>query len=231
MQRRRGQVLYDLKWKKFLRRARLFRWVPFLDFAIAAGSMALGSVSLVSDFDVIVGARRGRIFTVRFFCILFFGIFGWRRSRLDHKILAADKLCFNHFVTENSYRLTPPYNRYWRELYPKLIPVCGSPRLISDFLAANKSWVEMPDFSAEDLRYCAGSASRVAIFLERIFCGRIGDFLERVLRAVQVWKIKRGLARHPDLDNLRMAYRDSLLEFHTKNKLVRREGNRDYINE
>ncbi len=231
IERRRAQVLYDLKWKKFLRRARFFRLAPFLDFVIGAGSMALGEVSPDSDFDVIVGARRGRIFTVRFFCAVIFGFLGWRRSRLDHKILASDKLCFNHFVTENSYRLAPPYNNYWRELYPKLIPVWGALEIISRFLAANGEWVKMPDFLPVDLRYISGSASRPAIFLERILSGRFGDFVEGVLRAVQVWKIKRGLAHHPQADKLRMAYSDDLLEFHTKNKLVRRDGNRDCISE
>ena len=51
---RRQQVLYDKKWRKFLRRSWLFRFIPFLDFALGAGSMATGAVNANSDFDVIL---------------------------------------------------------------------------------------------------------------------------------------------------------------------------------
>src|SRR3989338_8362689 len=96
--KRQQQVLYDKKWRKFLRRTWLFKYIPFVDFALAAGSMALGNVSPESDFDVIIGARPGRVFTTRFFCVVAFGVFGWRRTKLNHRESAADKICLNHFV-------------------------------------------------------------------------------------------------------------------------------------
>src|SRR3989338_9483980 len=80
--KRQQQVLYDKKWIKFLKRTWLFRHIPFVEFAVAAGSLATGNVNPDSDFDVIIGARAGRIFTARFFSVLGFGIFGWRRGRL-----------------------------------------------------------------------------------------------------------------------------------------------------
>ena len=93
--KRQQQVLYDTKWKKFLRRAWLLRYLPFIEFALASGSMATGNVNPTSDFDVLIGAREGRIFTARFFSALVFGIFGWRRSRLDrHEAAARRGRCF-----------------------------------------------------------------------------------------------------------------------------------------
>src|SRR3989338_3476442 len=110
--RRQQQVLHDKKWIKFLRRTWLFKHIPFVDFALAAGSMATGNVRPESDFDVIIGARAGRIFTARFFCVIAFGFFGWRRAKLNHKESAADKICLNHFVTEKSYQLSGSRNTY-----------------------------------------------------------------------------------------------------------------------
>ncbi|MDZ4231209.1 MAG: hypothetical protein U1C52_00240, partial [Patescibacteria group bacterium] len=59
--------LYDRKWSKFLRKVKLFRFVPFVEFVLASGSLATGKVHEGSDFDVMVGVRPGRIFTARFF--------------------------------------------------------------------------------------------------------------------------------------------------------------------
>ena len=37
LQKRQKQVLYDKKWIKFLRRTWLFKYIPFVDFAIDQG--------------------------------------------------------------------------------------------------------------------------------------------------------------------------------------------------
>src|SRR3989344_5939281 len=101
MERRQQDVLYDVKWKKFLHHVKLFRFIPFIDFIFASGSMALGSVRDASDFDLIVGARPGRIFTVRFFALAFFGFARLRRKKNASKGEGKDKFCFNQFVTKN----------------------------------------------------------------------------------------------------------------------------------
>src|SRR3989344_7737796 len=75
-------MLLEKKWKILQRRSRLFRYIPFIDFVLVSGSMAMGDAKENSDFDVIIGARRGRIFTVRFLCWLVFSIFGWRAKHV-----------------------------------------------------------------------------------------------------------------------------------------------------
>lgn len=92
--------IYDCKWRKFLRRVWLFKFIPFVDFVLAAGSLATGNACPShksmwgmhegSDFDVIVGVRQGRIFTARAFCILAFDFFGWRRKAVHKFISYAD---------------------------------------------------------------------------------------------------------------------------------------------
>ena len=73
----RGGTIYIQKWQKFLGRIWPFKFIPFVDFVLAAGSLATGNLREESDFDVIVGVRQGRIFTARAFCFLAFGMFGW----------------------------------------------------------------------------------------------------------------------------------------------------------
>src|SRR3989338_11530370 len=129
--------LYNQKLQKFLGKVWPFKLIPFVDFVLAAVSLATGNINEDSDFDVIVGVRQGRIFTVRFFCWLVFGIFGWWAK---HPNKSKDRLCFNHFVTPAAYRLSPPHNEYWRNLYQKLVPVYGEPAIIQKFFDANKDW-------------------------------------------------------------------------------------------
>lgn len=215
-------VLFDQKWIKFLRRTWLFRHIPFVDFALAAGSMALGNVTPNSDFDVIVGVRSGRIFTARFFSILIFGLFGLRRKRLDHREAAADKICLNHFVTPETYRLSPPYNEYWRRLYSNLVPVFGSQNKIADFFRANSIWLNVKNktekFYDFDLRYKYKTPSRFKLFSENILNGSFGDFFEKFLKRLQVKRIEKGLKNGETGYQPRIIYNDQELEFHPDTK-------------
>ncbi len=211
---REQKVIYDKKWFQFLRRARLFRFIPFVEFAFGAGSMAVGNVTQLSDFDVIIGARQGRIFTARFLAVVIFGVFGWRRKRLDHSELAQDRICLNHFVTERAFCLTGPYTDSWRDLYSNLAPIYGAPARINDFWAANAGWMGTKQEWGDDLRHRYHEPSFIAVFLEHILGGVIGDVCEAVARAVQLWKIERSLRGTSLGYKPRIIYSNDELEFH-----------------
>ncbi len=214
LQKRQQQVLYDKKWIKFLKRTWLFRYIPFVDFALAAGSMATGNVKPESDFDVIVGARTGRIFTARFLCVLAFGIFGWRRAKFSHKESAADKICLNHFVTEKSYQLSGPHNAYWQGLYQSLVPLFGDLEKIDNFFKANNKWLKHPKSYTDDLRHFHKNSSWVKKVREWILGGSFGDWVEKVLRRVQISRIEKSLKTDPPGYKPRIKYSDEELEFH-----------------
>jgi len=212
--KRQQQVLYDIKWKKFLRRAWLLRYVPFVEFALASGSMATGNVSKTSDFDVLVGAREGRIFTTRFFAALLFGVFGWRRSRLDHHEAAADKVCLNHFVTASAYCLQPPYSDAWRAMYRNLVPVFGKPEAVNKFWKANSGWTGEAMQYAEDARHIGERANIVGRTLMIFLSGVLGNAVERMLRFAQIKKIERSMRAVPPEYRPRIIVSDIELEFH-----------------
>ena len=220
MRKRQQQVLHDKKWRKFLRKSRLFGYVPFVDFVLGAGSMALGTVRLDSDFDVIVAVRQGRMFTARFFAYVMFGILGWRRAKMNHDESASDKICFNHFVTPSSYRLSPPHQAYWQKLYQNLVPVFGPADLIASFFEANRDWMGMMGNYTDDLRHKYQNSSTFKNAVEFLLEGFFGNQTEKILRAIQINKIKRSLA----LDRLgykpRIKYTDEELEFHPDTKRI-----------
>lgn len=189
----RQQVLYDKKWFAFLKRTWLFRYVPFIDFVFGSGSMAVGNVDDESDFDVLIGARQRRIFTARFFAILFFGLLRWRRKKGEYGARAADKVCLNHFITPASYRFALEANPYWERMYQGLVPVFGDERFMRVFVQANEALIKEPKRVINDLRFKHRTSSWLKLLLESLLSGGLGDWLERVVKARQVARIEAGL--------------------------------------
>lgn len=202
------------KWSKLLKYRPLFSYIPFVDFVLVAGSLAWGNVKPTSDFDVIIGARTGRIFTVRFFCILLFGMLGLRRRRIDHKGQASDKFCFNHFVTSASYTLRPPYNPYWQKLYKNLVPIYGKKEAVQQFFLAN-DWmrreIEPPAF---DHRFQKERFNIIKKSLEFLLNGKLGGFFEKTVKKIQLRRIEKSLREGGMGVRPRLRYDDEELEFH-----------------
>lgn len=209
-------TLYEQKWQKFLSRTWLFRFIPFIDFVFVAGSLATGNVREESDFDVIVGARQGRIFTVRFLCFLFFRPLGWWAK---HPGKAKDKICFNHFVTPNAYRLSPPHNEYWKKLYLSLIPILGNKIVIQRFYRANEDWIGHTRLYEDDNRHVYAKPGKIKKVLERLLSGKFGDRLEKIFRKIQLEKMKTS-SNQGSIHKPRIIMSDDELEFHPHTKRI-----------
>ena len=241
--------LYSQKWQKFLKRVWPFKFIPFVELVLAAGSLATGNACPPhnlrqkepvqgtaqvmwgmhenSDFDVIVGVRQGRIFTARAFCILAFGMLGWRAKHpnslkslpLQYTVLlkwkhpSKDKLCFNHFVTPAAYRLSPPHNEYWKNLYKNLVPVYGEPVVIQKFFDANADWLQERRRYKSDQRHVYKKKRLVARIREWLLKGKFGDWLEKILKAIQITRIENSLKNQSGYKP-RIIYSDNELEFH-----------------
>ena len=218
-----NKALLNEKWRKFLKYRRIFSFVPFLDFAIVSGSLALGNVHENSDFDVIVGARAGRIFTVRAFCLLIFGTLGLRRRGMDGKAASSDKICFNHFVTPTAYRLSPPHNDYWKKLYENLVPVYGREKSVENFFKAN-NWVSRGKIFDEKYWQPQGGILKYTThvfrsFFEWMLKGFLGNVFEKFLKSVQIKRMKRSLKRDVGYKP-RIRYDDEELEFHPDTRRI-----------
>lgn len=211
---RQTQVLCDKKWRKLLKRAWLFRLIPFVEFVFGSGSLALGNVSPDSDFDVLIGARQGRIFSARFFCLAIFCLFGLARTRLDHGGSSRDKFCFNHFITSEAYKLSPPHTQSWQELYLNLVPVYGNMETINYFWKINSEWMGAQKKWVDDLRYAREDSFWIKKFLEGLLYGVMGDVLEASLKYLQIKKIERSLRTASVGYKPRVVYNDNELEFH-----------------
>ncbi len=177
MMRRKQDLLLDEKWKLLSRQVRWFRFIPFVEFVVASGSMAIGNVNRDSDFDVLVGVRKGRIFTTRYLINFVFSVLRSRRLD-DHEGTNPDKLCFNHFVTEESFA-KEPFNFYRAELYRHMIPIYGSREALEAFFAANAWSGASPENNMQDLRFCERQPNAIRSFFSFVLGGKFGDSIER----------------------------------------------------
>ncbi len=199
--RKRQDLLLDVKWRRLERLAKYFRFVPFIDFVFASGSIAMGNVTLRSDFDVLIGVRPGRIFTVRYLLNFVFGSIGKRRMD-DQEGSSPDKLCFNHFVTEST-AVKPPWNAYRKELYANLVPIYGQPEAIGKLFPKNTANLHL-DVKGTNL------IGGISGFLLK---GNFGDLVEnKILAPVAKRRLAAYIARKSQKG--RVVVSDSELEFH-----------------
>ena len=180
--------LWGNKFTIFKKRSRLFKYIPFVDFVLLAGSMATGRVHEKSDFDVILGVRRGRVFTSWFLCALFFEIFGWREKPGRD---TSNKFGMSHFAAPDGYKLTGPYDAYWQNLYRNLIPVMGDEKRITEFFDAN-DWLSPKRVYERDVRYVGSASTFLEKCFEVVLGGWFGDFVEKILKKWLIKKIKNS---------------------------------------
>ncbi|KKU91085.1 MAG: hypothetical protein UY23_C0004G0030 [Candidatus Jorgensenbacteria bacterium GW2011_GWA1_48_11] len=212
LSRRRQDFLLQKKWRRLLRRRHWFDWVPFLDFVLASGSMAIGNVNDKSDFDILAGIKAGRIFTARYLILLVFTLLGVRRPD-DKEDSSPDKFCFNHFVTAETWS-KPPYNVYRRSLYQNLVPIYGREEKIKGFIEAN-GWADIGSGSLLDLRFEPRKFNLGRRFLEIILSGKLGDYVEnKILAPLAKRRLKKYVRRHNEQG--RVVVGDQELEFHFK---------------
>lgn len=206
------KLILDLKWRKLLKLAWWFRFVPFLEFVIANGSMVLGEANESSDFDVLVGVREGRIFTTRYILNFIFSIL--RARRLDDiKGSSPNKLCFNHFVTSKTYH-RKELNDYGVRLYRNLVPLYGDEKDIREFFEANREYGIGPKMNLLDLRFQDDlKPNFIAQSLERLLNGWFGDLIEKkIAEPIARKRLAKYLNQKPIKD--RVIVSEQELEFH-----------------
>ncbi|GEM_PF-1789129 len=210
--------LYDRKLKSVEKAQHAFQYVPFVDFVLVTGSLAFGTPKPTSDIDVIIGAREGRIFIVRFFASLFLWLLGLRRRRSDTKRESSNKVCLNHFVTSRAYELRNPRDLYWATLYKNTFPIFGDKNSILQFFEAN-SWSLRRSNNWSYFLEKKNNPYRKT--LEFFLRGGLGNLVERFSRYVQRWRFEQSIKMLKAETYPRIYFGDEELEFHPDTKRIR----------
>ncbi len=166
-----------------MKRIGLFGHVPFANLVILSGSCAMDKDDDQSDFDVIVVAMKGRVWTVRFFSLLFADIIRVRNKGNGHD---KDKLCMSLFLGEDNLSMGIPSNDYEKDLFPVLRPLIGNPSLSKNFCLENGLFPVSPE---KDIR-----KSFMRRAFEAALKGSFGDRFESFVRDIQEKKIRHFIA-------------------------------------
>lgn len=195
--RLRRHRLAQAKWKILQRVVRLMVYVPFVRMIAGSGSLALYNTTATSDLDVFVVARRGRIWTTRLLLLMLTQLTGRRRKHWDRQ--APDKICLNHYVTDDALLIAPQIRTvYTAMVYTHLVPLYGH-RTWQAFTAANAVWLKRFIMYSLPLPLpfvqrvpVASSFMRLRRQLEALLLEPGGKLLERGAEYIQ----RRVITRH-----------------------------------
>lgn len=223
------QKLYNHRLRNLKTMARILQAVPFLRCIILTGSMAEGKITPTSDIDILIVAKSGRIFTCRAMVLFWAYISGLKRSSNESKNHAG-KFCFNYFLTGRfliiPHNRSEEINRYCAENYSKSILVWGDRRLFEKYIRINLKWMKkyltnnskLKTKNHNSLSFQPTNVSTIKLFvwkagiLEYILGGKFGDRIEKILKKIQVRKIKSDpkLTKQKNL----VVFDDKELRFH-----------------
>lgn len=193
--------------------------LPFIRCVILNGSMATGEIKKSSDIDLLIIARKGRIFTARFLAVLLVLLAG--QKRLNGRAEHSGKFCLNYFLTD--YSLIIPHNRsgeinkYCALNYSNSVLVAGDVEIFKNFVHQNIGWMarytENYQFSIFDFqKHLTPSTYFLKPLVEMFLSGWLGDQLEGLFKNIQITKINKDprTQKYPDL----IVVNDRELRFH-----------------
>lgn len=207
--------LANKKWKKFVNIVKYLQFAPYLRTVFASGSLASNNPDMKSDFDVFIVIRSGRLYTGRLFLWLISSVLGARRGRFD--VVAPDKLCFNHYLTDDNPEIHSR-SLYVAQSLVNMKPVLISSGVLEKFITSNK-WVNSYCYNfrqpssyrnLKPNKFMLGLAGAGEALLNNFF----GDILEKILMAFQQKRIKNNPATYES--GGRIIFTDKELEFHPR---------------
>ncbi len=216
-QRLERKKIADQKWKKIKPIFKILQIVPFVKFMMVSGSLAMGNPKKESDIDLIIVAKKGRIWTARTLVTLLTSLLGVRR----HGNITQDKICLNHYITDQSLKI-PFESLYNAQSYCHLISVYDNPKFYQNFQKANQ-WIikylyQYPKAILGNRRSVKRNRfyGFAAIIFEKILSGKIGDLFEKYLGKWQTARIKSVKTRFIACPqkNGRITIDENQLEFH-----------------
>lgn len=215
-QRLGRHILATRKWRIARWVVKLLAAMPFVRMIAGSGSLALDNTRPVSDLDLFIVVKAGRIWTARLFLVIAAQLTGRRRKYWNR--LAPDKVCLNHYITDDHLAVSPDIrNVHTAVTYTHLVPLFGLD-VFARFQQLNAAWMRRflmyPEPTSLPHRYMVQSWPVVMFskkLLETVLLEPIGELIERWAGKVQ----RRAIVRHtrPGRSG-RVAVSDRELAFH-----------------
>ncbi|MBI2669925.1 MAG: hypothetical protein HYX20_02190 [Candidatus Yanofskybacteria bacterium] len=204
------------KWQITKRAVWWLHLVPYVKVVFASGSLAMRNMDELSDLDVLVIIKHGRIWLTRFFITGLLSLLRVRRRGNDK--IAPNKICLNHYITDKSLSI-PHKSIYNAQTYANLVPIFVSDsELIDDFKKAN-GWVldYVCEWDIENKEVELRLRSSTSQFLVKLTEWLLDNF--GIARVLEKWfghYQSRRIAHNPVSHQTggRVIFTDEQLEFH-----------------
>lgn len=205
-------------WKKVRRYVSILRIVPFLRMVAVCNNLAFGKVDAKSDIDLFIVAKKGHLFTVRIFVTVLLQLMGVRR----HGDKVSGRFCLSFFVDDSALDLSPiaieddVYLAFW---IMTMKPVIDD-GVFGEFLNRNdwalKYFAEACHVNLQPCtEYCLPESPFLKFFcgfLEFVFSGRFGNWVESIMRR---WQLKRARTKASNAGcDADLLINDHVLKFH-----------------
>lgn len=204
------------KWRHMLASAWWLQAVPYVRMLAAGGSLAMGSSSPQSDWDMFVIVKSGRLYTARLGLLLVALLLG--RLRTKRMRIAPDKFCFNHLITTDGLAIRHR-SLFTAHALAWLIPFHDPWAYAFRFRQAN-AWVGEYTTGTSGTTFVRRALSRSGLLNairwsgERILNTYFGLIVERLLCRWMRGRIEREPATH--LSGGRIVADDREIEFHPR---------------
>ena len=214
------------KWKIARRVGWWLNLLPLVEMIGGSGSLVWFNTHEQSDIDVFVIVKKVRICSALALLLLVSQLSGRRRKYWDE--ISPDKICLNHYIADGSLLMDRAVrNIYMAQQYNQMVPLSGL-EVFSNWWEANRVWLRQYVISPErrllkSRLYMRERGWQVAKKqIESWLLEVPGDWLEKILRGMQLWAIKKheerlgglmGERRHD-----RVVLSDDELAFHPHTK-------------
>lgn len=221
-------ALAQQKWKIARRVVRWFELVPLVKMVGGSGSLAWFNTNELSDLDLFVIVKRGRIWTARAFLLLISQLLGRRRKYWDE--ISPDNICLNHYITDELLLMNRAVrNLYMAQQYNQMVPLIGLD-MFNRWRDANQVWLRQyviyPERPLAPSRlYVSGweGWERIKLWFESWLLELPGDWMEKAFRYWQVRAIKKHEERREKAGRAqghdRIVINDNELAFHPHTKV------------
>lgn len=179
-----NQPIQKKNWRKVNWVIKILQYAPFVKNISIINSLAFGASNKDSDIDIMLIAKKNRLWTTRAFVIFLLEVIGQNKNRWYQ----AGKFCLGFAFDEEKLDLTgllfkeDIYFPFW---LATLQPVFDR-SVYQDFIGQNQ-WLchNLPNWSPDKIK----SAQTKLSAIERFLSGRLGDKLERWLKKIQIKRV------------------------------------------
>ncbi|TAL19420.1 hypothetical protein EPN90_03690 [Patescibacteria group bacterium] len=213
-------AIAEEKWSAAQRALRRLRHLPWLRLAAVCNTVAMGLPRAESDIDIFLAAAPGRLWALRLLSHLALALGSLARRGGQTR----NRICLSFSVTRGAFDLSrvakqpaDPYLTFWLS---SIVPALDCRGTYEELLAANRWSAELlPNCSARALApFYAVQNSRLAVFLEFIFSGRIGRNLEIFARRLQRQRILANPESRVHEAGTDVVVTDEMLKFHEQDR-------------